>query len=51
MTGLRQRCAVFVDWSIEVHPEDIVESHVGYVNQKLLDQILEKLAQFLKEAR
>jgi hypothetical protein len=42
MTGLRQRCAVFVDWSIEVQPEDIVNRGVGYVPAKLLRRIVAK---------
>ncbi len=43
MTGLRQRCAVFVDWTIEIQPSDIVNRHVGYVTSELFDRIMGKL--------
>ena len=42
MTGLRQRCAVFVDWSIEIEAVDIVNRDVGYVTAKLFGQIMDK---------
>lgn len=45
-TGLRQRCAVFVDWSIEIQPSDIINNRVGHVSQDLLERIMEKFERF-----
>jgi hypothetical protein len=42
MTGLRQRCAVFVDWTMGIKVEEIIQADVGHVTQKLFDAIMDR---------
>ncbi len=40
MTGLRQRCAVFVDWKIIISKQEVINEKIGYVSQNLFNQIM-----------
>jgi hypothetical protein len=41
MTGLRRRCACFVDWTVEIFPADVRNSHVGHVSNALFRKIMD----------
>jgi hypothetical protein len=42
MTGLRQRSAVFVDWGVNIRPEEIVNRRVGHVPAKIMKVVVER---------
>ena len=42
-TGLMTRCAVWLDWGVEIFPQDIVKARIGYVPKALLLTILKAI--------
>jgi hypothetical protein len=49
MTGLRQRCAVFVDWYTSISPANIENRCIGHVSPSLFNRILKLFEEFRKK--